>query len=143
MNSTDTNGGGWDACDRRQWCNGEFRESFPETLKPMFKEFKTTTANGAGAVAVTSNDYFALPAEKEVFGVNAYANATAEANLFQLEWYKTETNRIKTAPERWWERSPFNGNNQNYCGVYRQGTPGGEMAFIASRGFYLSPIGCI
>lgn len=143
MNSVGSNSGGWDACDRRTWCNGEFKNSFPNTLKPIFKEFKVVTANGQGSVAITSNDYFTLPAEKEVFGTNTYADATAESELFHLEWYKVAANRQKPANERWWERSPYKGNSVNYCGVYRQGTPGGEMRFTASLSYYLSPFGCI
>lgn len=124
MNSTATNVGGWNACERRTWCNTVLPQAFPETLRPIFKQMKTTTDNGAN-VAITSDDMFALFAEKEVFGTNTYGSAAAEATLFQIEWYKTAANRRKktnNAAGAWVERSASYGMVNRFANVSATGT---------------------
>lgn len=133
----------WDSCFRRTWCNSRFRNAIPESLRGIFKQHLNVTADGPSTTTVTSTDYFALPAEKEVFGQNIKADSTAEANLTQFEYYATEANRIKKAGDGgsadiWWERS----TNQSYgfCRVRSDGS--------ADRGqpvsdHLLSPFGVI
>lgn len=95
--------GGWDGCTRRTWCNSDYKNSFPSTIIGIFKQYKNITANGTGSIVVTSDDYFAPPAEKEVFGTNYNASFDAEQSLSQFEFYQTQTNRIKNIG--WWVRS--------------------------------------
>lgn len=153
MNSTNTSSGSWDGSARRAWCNDVYKNAIPSTLQPIFKQFKTITAETYnGTTLKTSLDYFALPAEREVFGAgygyagNGYANNTEAAceNIFQFDWYKTSANRIKKmgisgndAP--WWERSPDCINSGYFCGV-----GGGSAASDAANYTYgLAPFGCI
>lgn len=96
MNSSNTNHGGWDECARRTWCNNVFRNSIPSTLQVIFKQHLNVTS-WSGSSTRDSADYFALPAEKEVFGSVSYANATAESSLIQFQYYITSANRIKKA----------------------------------------------
>lgn len=96
MNSSDTNYGGWDECARRTWCNNVFRNAIPSTLQEIFKQHHNVTAWGDSGTR-DSADYFALPAEKEIFGSVSYANATAESSLTQFQYYVTSANRIKKA----------------------------------------------
>lgn len=145
MNSSDTNSGGWNNCARRRWCNDVYKNALPSTLVGIFKEHLNVTANGSSSGTATSNDYFALPAEKEIFGSNTYANSTAESSLIQLEYYKTSSNRIKKVGETgyayyWWNRSPFSGNSNYFCYVSQAGGPdyGGASSTIG-----IAPHGCI
>ena len=143
MNPTATNTGGWNTCERRGWCNSDYKNAMPPVLLPIFKQMKTTAANGAGNAAVTSNDYFALFAEKEIFGANTYAGATAEATLFQIEWYKTSANRIKKVNGyvgTYWNCSPVSSNSSGFCCVYSNGTTTANMADFT---YGLAPFGCI
>jgi hypothetical protein len=142
MNSSDTNSGGWNSCKRRTWCNSVFYNAIPTALRPIFKQFKNVTASGASTSTTTSTDYFALPAEKEIFGSVTYANSTAESSNSQFEWYKTSSNRVKKvngSAYYWWERSPGTGN-PGFCLV-----GSGGSADYASSGFTtgISPFGCI
>ena len=107
INSSAITTGGWDGCARRTWCNEILRNAIPETLRNIFLPMNVTTGNGyaAGNAPVVSVDYFALPAEKEVFGKNVVASSTAEAVLFQFEWFKTESNREPSSRDAW-TRSP-------------------------------------
>lgn len=145
MNASNTNSGGWEACARRTWCNDVFRNAIPSTLRDIFKQHLNITANGSSSTTATSTDYFALPAEKEVFGSASYANSTAEASLTQFEYYKTSSNRIKKRGDSgsayyWWERSPIFGNSSNFCYVTSSGTGSG---YRASDTNLLSPFGVI
>lgn len=146
MNSSNTNSGGWDSCARRTWCNSVYRSAIPATLRGIFKQHKNITASGGlSTVATTSTDYFALPAEKEVFGSTTYANSTAETSLTQFQWYKTAANRIKKigdsgSADDWWGRSPYSGNSTFFCGV----NSGGSANFSGASGSILvAPFGCI
>lgn len=129
IDSHATVAGGWNACPRRTWCNSIYKNAFPSTLAGIFKEHQNITANGLGSTAIASNDYFALASEKEVFGVTTKANATAEADNSQFEYYKTAGNRIKRIGENetraeWWERSPADISQYNwlYCYATESGT---------------------
>ena len=126
MNSRDTNEGGWDACEMRTFLNSNtgFKSSIPPALLPMFRQIKVVTANGVAHTPVTNEDYFTLPAEKEIHGINKYASETAEASLFQLEHYKTAANRIKKWNDSngwYWNRSPYADYYTMFCNVIDTG----------------------
>lgn len=147
MNSTDTSVGSWEASDRRAWCNNVFKNAIPETLRNCFKQFNVITCTEwNGTTNTTSNDYFALFAEKEVFGERRLSNETEAAALTQIEYYATEANRIKTVNGEaggWWERSPGpspEGVGLGFCFVGGGGVALGDSAGVA-RG--LAPFGCI
>ena len=85
MNSSNTNSGSWNGSARRTWCNNTFRAAIPETLRNCFKQFKVITAQTYnGSTNQTSNDYFALFAEKEIFGTKTYSNTTESGRAVQM-----------------------------------------------------------
>lgn len=156
MNSTKTNSGSWNGSKRRAWCNNVYKNALPSTLLPIFKQFKTITARTYnGSTNQESIDYFALPAAKEVFGGSATSagSATSHSNLtefnalFQFDWYKTASNRVKKFGKTgrangWWERSPSDGNDECFCGVQMDGTVNYlDASFSGHYGF--APFGCI
>lgn len=145
MNSSNINSGGWEACARRTWCNNVFRNAIPESLRDIFKRHLNVTANGSSSTTTESTDYFALPAEKEVFGSVTHANSTAESSLTQFEYYNTTANRIKKSGDsgsayNWWERSPRYDYSSSFCYVYSDGS---ANATSASSAYLLSPFGVI
>lgn len=147
MNSSDTVTGGWNGCARRTWCNNVFRNAIPSTLRGIFKQHLNKTANGNSSTISTSTDYFALPAEKEVFGSNIHANSTAEASLRQFKYYKNDTNLPKKPGDdnvfsllSWWERSPSTVGSNSFCYVM-QGSSSSSSS--ASKANLLAPFGCI
>lgn len=147
MNSTDTSAGSWEASARRAWCNNVFKNAIPETLRNCFKQFNVITCTEwDGTTNTTSNDYFALFAEKEVFGERAHSNETEAAALTQVAYYATEADRIKTVNGSagiWWERSPGavpDGEGRIFCVVIDDGGANGS---IASGAIGLAPFGCI
>lgn len=145
INSTNTNAGGWDACARRTWCNDVYRNAIPSTLRSIFKQVKNKTANGGSdaTAAVESVDYFAMPAEYEVFGAYTYSSSAYESGLTQFEYYQTAANRIKQrngSASYWWERSPDASSSYNFCYVSSSGTASNRSAHSTTG---LAPFGCI
>lgn len=154
MNSSNTNSGSWKSSARRTWCNSVFRNAIPSTIRDCFKQFKCVTATEYSAsTTTTTDDYFALPAAKEVFGGTAtsagsetsYSNLTEFNALTQFEWYKTSANRIKklgnsSSASWWWERSPRYANGGYFCCVDTAGTAHDNSASSAGG---LAPFGCI
>ena len=154
MNSSDTNSGSWDGSARRTWCNSVYKNALPSTLLPIFKQFKTITAQTYnGSTNQESVDYFALPAAKEVFGGSAtsagsatsYSNLTEFNALFQFDYYKTTSNRVKKlgktgTDSRWWERSPSYKDSTTFCFVISGNAAYGSNA---SSSYGLAPFGCI
>lgn len=145
MNSTDINTGGWDACARRNWCNGAFYDAIPSSLRPIFKQYKNHTADGQGSTAVDSIDWFALPSEVEILGSVTYANATAEAGNSQFAYYTTAANRIKTQGDsgvanNYFNRSSDSNNATNFGAI---ATAGNAKSYEATRSSGLSPFGVI
>lgn len=146
MNSSNTNSGSWNGCARRKWCNEVFRAAVPEALRDCFKQFKVPTATSYNGSSVTeSDDYFALFAEKEIFGSYSYSNSTEAAALSQIEWYKTSSNRVKKAGDSgsagdWWERSPYSSISSYFCFVTSNGS---ANSFYAHSTYGLAPFGCI
>lgn len=154
INSSDDSTTGWDKCARRTWCNNVFYNAIPSSIRSIFKECKNVTASTGGqlqASLTTSEDYFALPAEKEIFGdgygySKSGVSADSEANssaLTQFTWYKTASNRIKQVNGSnawWWERSPYGSGSNYFCNVRSGGAGNGTSASGAGG---LAPFGCI
>ena len=145
MNSSNTNNGGWNSCQRRTWCNNVYRNAIPASLRGIFKQFKVRTANGSGSGVTESTDWFSLFSEKEMFGSTTYANSSAESQNTQLNWFKTSSNRIKKlgisgSAYYWWERSPDSSSVSYFCIVDPYGS---AYRYAASYGLGLSPFGCI
>lgn len=146
MKNSPSDSGSWDGCARRKWCNGAFRQAIPDSLRPIFKQMQTITAETYnGSTLKTSTDYFALPAEREILGSRACSNKTeaASTSLVQFTWYATQTNRLKKRNgqfEWWWERSPSERTSTFFCAVTHSGATS-EFNAGSARG--LSPFGCI
>lgn len=139
MNSSYTNAGGWNGCEMRTWLNDTVYNRIPGSFRQLFKKMNVWTANGgsqSSTIGVYSEDYLALPAEKEVFGNNTYADESIEPRLFQFDWYKTSSNRIKQVSGRntyWWERSTYSGSSYSFCCVTYSGTASNDEP-MSSRG---------
>ena len=144
INRTDTNNGGWSSCVRRSWCNDVYKNAIPSDFKDLFKQYnnQSGTGNYSSSGTQTTADYFALPAEIEVFGTRTYSVAGEGS---QFKYYETSANRIKTlgeggSAEYWWERSPYSNSDRRLCSVTSNGYP---MNSDATDRYGLAPFGCI
>lgn len=146
MNTSASNVGSWDSCPRRTWFNSNFYNALPTTIRPIFKRFKTVTVSDYNASTLTTSiDYFALPAEKEIFGAKNYGTDVEANALTQWTYYRTSANRIKqrndfTINQKWFLRTPYNGNTSNFLGVEANGN-GTTISVNGTWG--IAPFGCI
>lgn len=142
MNSTATNSGGWHACARRQWCNINFRNAIPDSLRGVFKLHKNITGNGgSGDSGITSSpDYFALMALKESwFGENRnFENASERAALSgkQFAIFKREEFHRSLV----WYRSPYTDSNKFNARNSYSGWTTGDANWT---GCFIAPFGVI
>ena len=158
INSSGTNSGSWNASKRRSWCNGGFRQSLPDSLRSVFKQFNCVTAQTySGSTNQTSQDYFALPAAAEVFKGDAtygtggsagqqtaYSNLTEFNALTRFTWYETTSNNRKKkmngSAYGWWERSPLFYDSYTFCAVASSGSASNANPADTVG---LSPFGCL
>ena len=140
INKEDTNKGGWENSDIREWCNDGFAQSIPQSLQTIFKNFVNATHTDGKIVETV--DLFALPSEVEVYGGVRYS---AQGEGIQFEFYKNPLNRIKCLGSgghqaTWWERSPHSSHSTSFCKGHSNGNASYDYA-SSTRG--LAPFGCI
>ena len=146
MNPSTTANPTWNNSKRRTWCNSVYKNALPTTLLPIFKQFKTITAlTYDSSTNQESIDYFALPAEKEVFASREYSNSTEFKALFQFDYYKTASNRIKKlgktgSANEWFGRSPGYNYGVRFCSVDSYGEQSNGLEYSDCG---LAPFGCI
>ena len=83
--------------------------------------------------------------EREILDARSYCNQTEYNALFQFDYYKTASNRVKKlgktgSADFWWERSPSYDGSTYFCYVNSGGAAG---RFLASTSYGLAPFGCI
>lgn len=144
MNSSNINTGGWNSCARRSWCNNIYKAAIPSDFRELFKEHNNQSGTGEGSSSGTQTtvDYFALPAEIEIFGATTHSVAGEGS---QFKYYETSADKVKTLGEggsagTWWERSPRSGYSGIFGGVNNVGT---ASYGYASYTLGLAPFGCI
>lgn len=120
MNTSDTNSGGWKACNMRKTILGSTDtvngNATPTTttspvantlmaalpadlctvLKPITKYTDNVGGGSTAASAITSTiDYLPLMSEFEVFGVQKYANTNEKTHQVQYQYYKDGGSKIR------------------------------------------------
>ena len=143
-----SNIGSWNNCNMRTWCNSTFKNDIASTYRNIFKQFKCITWDYGSNSLVTSNDYFALLAEKEVFGIYLNSRANEGQRLVPFSYFNNLQSRIKQTSQTtgtssgsgtgWWLRSP--NSSAYFCSVTANGHAVNNDA-TASRG--VCPFGCI
>lgn len=149
INGTRTNAGSWKACARRNWCNGGFREAIPSSLRQVFKQFNVITAKeyNSSEIEIT-NDYFSLPACKEVFGTASFSTTNEAGALMQFDYYVDSSTHVKyigdTATKSFWfERSPRIQYNEYWCALTDNGAEYATYADDPETFLRISPFGVI
>lgn len=146
MNSSNTNSGSWEGCERRTWCNNVYKGCLPTYIQNMMKQVKKLTSAGSQSNTIkTSNDYAFLPSEIEIFGSTTYS---FEGEGKQYQYFKNATaNRYKKprygsdyVSGYYWTRSPSSSISGSFC---RVNVDGGANANFASYAYGVAPCLCI
>nr|DAH44551.1 MAG TPA: hypothetical protein [Caudoviricetes sp.] len=119
MNSSNTNSGGWGDSAMRKTHLPEILAQMPSAVQRAVRAVNKRTSSGEkNSKIVTTEDTLFLLSEIEVFGSASYS-FTGEGT--QYDYYKSGNSKVKTLNgenTRWWERSPWRGNAENFCIVY-------------------------
>ena len=158
--SSNTNSGGWEACDMRydilgstDTNNGEpttacatdpvsgtLMAAFPADLRAVMRPATKYTDNSSSVTA--TQDYMPLLAEFEVQGARTNANSTEQNDQKQYAYYANGNSKVKYrqtstgSAAYWWCRSPRAGNVSNFCLV---STSGGASSAFSTDSFGVSP----
>ena len=154
MGASDSNAGWWKDCARRTWCNEVFKGAFPETLRGIFKQFINVSSkfDFPGHGTDTTDDYFALMAEKEFMGSNSKAYADSESSLSQFEYFNNSSVRnnytdLTDGSYSMWTRSAWNYDGWSQSqGVYYTYVDNQDGSSSQSRANYkkqIAPFGVI
>lgn len=132
MNTSNTNTGGWNGSAMRGRMS-TYKSQLPAALRNVIKTVKKKSGTGGGSSSGTqqTNDDLFLLSEIEIFGTTTYSVAGEGT---QYEWYKAGNSRIKKvngSANYWWERSPFSGVTDGFCGVSSSGGANGNGAGIS------------
>lgn len=147
----------WSTSQRRTWCNTDFKNAIPSSIRSIFKEFWNVTGKyGTTDEGVGTADYFAFPSEKEVYGETYYATNTDENRNTQFTYYSYgSSNYVELDSSfnirEWWTRSraviDVNGQTPNYnyiVSVSEPREPGyGMISNDPSTGFGIRVFGVI
>ena len=132
MNTSNTNTGGWNGSAMRGRMS-TYKSQLPAALRNVIKTVKKKSGTGGGSSSGTqqTNDDLFLLSEIEIFGTTTYSVAGEGT---QYEWYKAGNSRIKKvngSASYWWERSPYSGNTNIFCGVGSSGSANNYNAYAS------------
>lgn len=134
-----TNKGGWDYSNIRRNILPQFEECLPQSWQDIITPCAKGTDNIGFKVDLpkcisTTYDKIWLLSEYEVFGRNKYSNATEVRCQRQYEYFKKKENRVLMVGNKavfWWLRSPIASSTNGFCGVFIDGSAGGDVANLS------------
>ena len=138
MNTSNTNAGGWNACNMRSYLNETFLTMLPADLQAVISEKENKLTQGSQVnTLITSMDKIWLPAEYEVFGARTYSGSAEDSVHRQYPIFTDASSRVRTlgpngAATFWWESSPYISNSTLFCGVGTDGAASYSYAGSAS-----------
>ncbi len=140
MNTSNSNSGGWESSNMRTAICGTSLSSYsgtiiaviPAALRAVLKSVTKYTNNtgnssAASAVTATTDYFFFLLSEYEVFGSTTYANSNEASKQAQYSYYSAGNSKVKynhsatSTAVRWWLRSPNASRSTYFMFVYADG----------------------
>ena len=127
--TSNTNAGGWNSSDIRDYLNNTFLLTLPDDLQAVIsaKPVKATIG-GQSNTLQTAEDKIWIPTEKEVFGQITYSGSAENAvnNMYPI--FTDAASRVRTqgangAAVYVWLASPYIGNSTHFCLVSASGAP--------------------
>ena len=129
QHNSDTNVGGWNASDLRDYLNNTLFGMLPADLQAVISEkpVKATSGNKVNTITI-SNDKVWIPTEKEVFGSITYSGSAESAVNINYPIFTDNSSRVRTqgsngAAVAVWLASPYISNATAFCYVTTSGAP--------------------
>nr|AGS53508.1 hypothetical protein [uncultured bacterium contig00055] len=152
MNETNTNAGGMNGADGRQYLLLNVMPVLQAKGIPFNQDWikgvpRKVANGGSGATGFDLiSDKLTLPTEYEMHGTRTYSHTTYEAAADQGRWeyYDSNAKRIKynkdNAARQYWCASPYSDYTGNFCYVYSSGAPNFSTA---ANAFGCAPAFCV
>ena len=144
MNTSNTNGGGWNGSYAYNTQCPQIKAILPSDLQAVIRTTKLYTDNtgnsSTSASDVTANDnqvYYL--SEYEVFGNDIYGNANEPSQQAQYDYYAAGNSKVKyrsndtEAAALWRLRSPYHSNNIGFCWVSSDGS---DSSYRSGSAYY-------
>lgn len=117
MNEEDTNEGGWDESDLREYLNTEILNSFPESIRSKMKP-------------IYKDDLLTLPTVEDIFGEWDFDRWEPKEGA-EPNWPLMKHRQYRTKGNWWWERSASYNNATSFCYVSTGGDAGTSYASVS------------
>ena len=116
MNSSNTNGGGWQNSAMRTTYLPAILNMMPAEVKAAIRDVqkKSSAGNQISSIQITNDKLFLL-SEIEIFGSTTHSFAGEGT---QYEYYQAGNSKVKNrygSAFRWWERSPHSSRVASFC----------------------------
>lgn len=126
MHPTNTNNGGWGACNRRTWCNNTFFNALDPGLRKLIKPVdKYCTAGRRSNDITTVSDKCFLLSESELMGTGTSLSCTGEGEQYAYfiggDSLKKRQNDIVSGYDNWYTRSAAKDSTSQYVFVESDG----------------------
>ena len=123
MNSSATNSGGWKSSAMRTSTMPLMKGYLPDDWEAIIKPVNKASGTGGGSTSGTEtvSDSCFLLSEIEVFGSTTFS-VSGEGT--QYAYYKAGNSKVKNEggyANYWWERSPYSGDEIQFCRVNNSG----------------------
>lgn len=130
INSSQSNVGGWEASEMRNFCNSRVYNAFPTVWKSVIKKpYVPANIGNDSSTVVTSQDYVYLPSYVELTGI---ATDPYDDEGYVISWMTGNTDRIKKrngTVSKYWTRSAMKGYDRYWVYVAEDGTMNGNLTY--------------
>jgi hypothetical protein len=130
INSIQSNVGGWEASDMRDFCNERVYNAFPTVWKSVIKKPYIPANIGNNSITiVSSQDYIYLPSYVELTGITGDPYDD-EGSV--ISWMTNNANRIKKqngVASKYWTRSAMKGYDRYCVYIAEDGSVNGNLTY--------------
>lgn len=130
INSSQSNVGGWEASEMRNFCNDRIYNAFPTVWKSVIKKpYIPANIGNNTTTIVTSQDYVYLPSNVEL---TATTTDPYNNEGYAISWMTSTTDRIKKqngVASKYWTRSAMRGYDRYWVYIAEDGSVNGNLTY--------------
>lgn len=128
INSSQSNVGGWEASEMRDFCNERVYNAFPTIWKSVIKKpYIPANIGNNSSTVVTSQDYIYLPSYVELAAITT---DPYDDEGYAISWMDDSTDRIKKQngiAKKYWTRSAMKGYDRYWVYIAEDGSANGNL----------------
>ena len=130
INSSQSNVGGWEASEMRDFCNDRVYNAFPTVWKSVIKKpYIPANIGNNSSTVVTSQDYIYLPSYVELTGITG---DPYDDEGYAISWMINPADRVKKQngiAKKYWTRSAMKGYDRYCVYIAEDGSANGNLTY--------------